>query len=216
VSFTESAALPTVSLAVPEPAAVSPVALAEGEADGVGLALDVSEPAEPEAEPPVRTPVRASPMESSSPPPPDGDAVAVSEEDAEADGAGVALSSEPESGEEVLPAEPVASEDPGEPPVSADFRADFCVSAACASEDADGEGVAESPPEALAEGEGLAEAVGESSSAATQSLYSSAVRLRDDVAEGWSAASASVGVNPIPMRTAVGIAATAIALPAGI
>ncbi len=43
-------------------------------------------------------------------------------------------------------------------------------------------------------------------------MNSSAVRLRDD---GWSSAWASVGVKPIPISTAVGIAAMAIAFPAG-
>lgn len=52
--------------------------------------------------------------------------------------------------------------------------------------------------------------------ASTQALYSSAVRLLDDGAP-WSfpSARARVGVNPSPMRTAVGIAARAIALPVG-
>ncbi|GGT36260.1 hypothetical protein GCM10010254_65720 [Streptomyces chromofuscus] len=47
---------------------------------------------------------------------------------------------------------------------------------------------------------------------ARQSSYSSAVRL---LGAGRSSARASFGVNPIPMRIAVGIAATAIARPAG-
>ncbi|CAM5337707.1 hypothetical protein SALBM311S_08892 [Streptomyces alboniger] len=69
-----------------------------------------------------------------------------------------------------------------------------------------------SSPLAEVEGDGLADGEAPSSSAARQSLYSSAVRLLD---AGWSSASARVGVSPIPMRTAVGIAARAIALPAG-
>jgi hypothetical protein len=112
------------------------------------------------------------------------------DEEADADGVGSALSSEPESDEEVLP------------------------------EDAEAEGVgfAVSPDlSALAEavGDGVADALAPSSepvTAATQSLYSSAVRLFDDP---WSSARASVGVNPIPIRTAVGIAAMATAFPAG-
>ena len=68
----------------------------------------------------------------------------------------------------------------------------------------------------LARVDGDAEASASSSSAATQSLYSSAVRL---LAVGLVALSlsacASVGVKPMPIRTAVGIAARAIALPAG-
>lgn len=64
-----------------------------------------------------------------------------------------------------------------------------------------------------ADGDGVGDADAPSSSmAARQSLYSSAVRLFE---LGCSSARASVGVNPMPMRTAVGIAAMAIALPAG-
>jgi hypothetical protein len=66
--------------------------------------------------------------------------------------------------------------------------------------------------EAEAEGDGEADGSSEPSSASTHFWYSSAVRLLD---EGWSSACASVGVSPIPMRTAVGMAARAIALPAG-
>lgn len=58
----------------------------------------------------------------------------------------------------------------------------------------------------------------ESSSAATQSLYSSIVRLLSvlaDDAEGLLSATANVDVTPIPMRTAVGMAAMTMALPAG-
>lgn len=113
------------------------------------------------------------------------------EADADGVGVGVALSSEPESDEEESP-EPEPESEP-EPEVA----------------DGDGVGVASSES-----GEELAEADGEAlpSSAAMQSLYSSAVRL---FAVGASSARASVGVNPMPMRTAVGIAAMAIALPAG-
>lgn len=76
----------------------------------------------------------------------------------------------------------------------------------------------------LAEGDGVGEAdsspldsLSESSRAATQSLYSSAVRLLEVGAAGVSlSAMASVDVKPMPMSTAVGIAAMAIALPAGL
>jgi hypothetical protein len=67
-----------------------------------------------------------------------------------------------------------------------------------------------------AEGDGVADASllssVSSSSASTQSLYSSIVRF---FADGLSSARASVGVKPMPMRIAVGIEAMAIALPAG-
>lgn len=85
--------------------------------------------------------------------------------------------------------------------------------------------VAPSPPSpssaaspALAEADGVGEAEASScepSSAATQSLYSSAVRLLADGADALLSATACVDVKPMPMRTAVGIAAMAIALPAG-
>jgi hypothetical protein len=113
--------------------------------------------------------------------------------EADGDGVGVASASEPESDEEEPPEpEPEPESDP-EP------------------EEAEGDGVT---VVSSAEGDGLAEADGEAlpSSAATQSLYSSAVRL---FAVGASSACASVGVKPIPISTAVGIAARAIALPAG-
>ncbi|CAM5342780.1 hypothetical protein STENM223S_04826 [Streptomyces tendae] len=74
------------------------------------------------------------------------------------------------------------------------------------------------PASPVAEGEGVGDSDGSfpaSSRAATQSLYSSAVRLLEGGAASLPSARASVGVNPIPMRTAVGIAAMAIALPAG-
>jgi hypothetical protein len=169
------------------------------EADGVGLALGVEL-----SPPPVKMPVIASPMSSSRPPPPlladaEGLGVAVSPLDvsllelADADGEGVALSSEPESDEEVLP-EPES----------------FEVSA-----EADGEGVALSADSlelAEADGDGEAE---ESSSAATQSLYSSAFWAFVVAVDPPLSASASDDVKPMPTMTAVGIAAMAIALPAG-
>ncbi|CAM5587649.1 hypothetical protein SFUMM280S_08260 [Streptomyces fumanus] len=52
-------------------------------------------------------------------------------------------------------------------------------------------------------------------SASTHAWYSSAVRLLEFAAGSLPSARASVGVSPIPMRTAVGIAARAIAFPAG-
>jgi hypothetical protein len=128
-------------------------------------------------------------------------------EEADGEGVGSAPSSEPE---------PDASD---EPDVSEEFEEELL------SEDPEeSEEFEESEPslssDALveAEGDGVADASlpsPESSRAATQSLYSSAVRLFD-VDGDLSSARASVGVNPMPMRTAVGIAAMAIALPAGI
>ncbi|GGN77097.1 hypothetical protein GCM10011579_058970 [Streptomyces albiflavescens] len=175
-------------------------ALALAVADGVGLELAVESP------PPVRTSLIALPMVSSTLPLlADAEGVGVDvplsadvsdvldlsdvlDEEADADGVGSALSPEPESDEEVWP------------------------------EDAEAEGVGSAVSLDLlaeAEGDGVAEALAPSSepvTAATQSLYSSAVRLFDDP---WSSARASVGVNPIPIRTAVGIAAMATAFPAG-
>ncbi len=201
----------TVSDALEEPSEdVSLPALAEADAVGVGVALAVLPDFD---EPPVRIPVMASPMLSSRPPllaVAEGVAVAVLPDEplvsadllAEADGVGVAaLSSEPESDEEVLPE-----------PESSDFDPSV----------AEGEGVASSLEEsadslALVDGvaEGVALAV-DLARAATQSLYSSAVRLFDD-GEGVDPLSASAreDVKPIPMMTAVGIATVAIALPAG-
>jgi hypothetical protein len=166
----------------------------DAEADGVGVAL----PCEPE--PPERTPSIAFPMVPSSPPPEeaDGDGVdvplPVELPDALAedpDGDGVALSSEPESDEEALPLSDVLSED------------------------AEGVGVGVSADlDALAEadGDGEDDASLEPSWASTHFWYSSAVRL---LAGEWSSARASVELTPIPMKTAVGIAARAMALPAG-
>jgi hypothetical protein len=108
-------------------------------------------------------------------------------EDEDADGVGLALSSEPESDEEVLPGDAEAD------------GVGFAV-----SEDA--------PALEEAEEDGEADASLEPARASTHFWYSSAVMLFDDP---WSSASASVGVSPIPMRTAVGIAARAMTLPAG-
>jgi hypothetical protein len=207
VSFT---VLPTVSVTflvvsltvsetlVPEDEE-SLLALAEADGVGVGLALDVEL-----SLPPVKMPVIASPMPSSRPPPLLADAeglgVAVSLLDvsllelSEADGVGVALSSEPESDEPALPESEESLDVPTED---------------------EGDGVALSAVSPLAEADGDGEAE-EPSCAVTQSLYSSAVRLFDDGdVEPPLSASASEDVNPIPMRTAVGIATVAIALPAG-
>jgi hypothetical protein len=181
------------------------VALAEADAVGVGVALAVESELD---EPPVRMPVMASPMLSSRPPllaDAEGVAVAVPPDEplesadllAEADGVGVAaLSSEPESDEEVLP------------------ESAFASSVAVA------EGVAVSLDESadsLALVDGVAEGPAvDSARAATQSLYSSAVRLFDvgEVVDPLSAR-AREDVKPIPTITAVGIATVAIALPAG-
>lgn len=126
-------------------------------------------------------------------------------------GVGSAASSEPESDEEESSAE---SE---EPEVSEELSEEPEESEESWPEEADGVGSAVSSlsVDSLALGDADAEA--SSSSAATHSLYSSAVRLLDVgfVALSLSAC-ASVGVKPIPIRTAVGIAARAIALPAGI
>jgi hypothetical protein len=181
------------------------VALAEADAVGVGVALAVESELD---EPPVRIPVMASPMLSSRPPllsDAEGVAVAVLLDEplesvvllAEADGVGVAVSSsEPESDdpEEVLPE-------------SASFEADADGVASSLEESAD----------SLADADGVAEGLAvDSASAATQSLYSSAVRLLDDgEAVAPLSARASEDVKPNPMITAVGIATVAIALPAG-
>jgi hypothetical protein len=149
----------------------------------------------------------------------EGDGVAEAEGDA-------ASSSEPESGEEAVLATPSSAPARSAALDCADRSGD---------EDADGAGSAEaslsapsvpfasffSSPAApsLAEADGVGEAEEASlsfSSAATQSLYSSAVRL---LAVGTGvlllSASASEDVKPSPTITAVGIAAMAIALPAG-
>jgi hypothetical protein len=202
VSFSVSVTFSVVSLTVPEAFVPSEAAvLALAEADGAGVELAVSSG--------VRIFLMASPTPSGS----SGFVVladaegagvdaalsaalpdVLAEEDAE--GAGVALSPEPESGEEVLPG-------------------------AADSDDAEGAGVAWSEDAlalalalALAEADGVA--VADASlpfTASTHAWYSSAVRVLD---VAWSSAWASVGTKPIPMRTAVGIAAMAIALPAGI
>jgi hypothetical protein len=135
----------------------------------------------------------------------EGDGVAAvsppSEEDllAEGDGVGSALSPEPESGEE------------GEPPVS--------LSALPSEPPGDAEGLGSAvlsfPEDAPSLVEGDGEADVPFSIAATQSLYSSAVRLLGEGDELLLSATASDAVNPMPIRTAVGIAAMAIALPAG-
>jgi len=193
-----------VSEALLEESEESFVADAEGEGDADGEAALLDE----ESSPPVKMPVMASPMSLSTlsllldgegvaveaPSDVDVDLLAV----AEGVGVGSALSSEPESGEEVLP-------------VSDDFDADGLGSSVDLSVDLS-VGV---PLLVEADGDGVAEALALASSpvtAATQSLYSSAVRLLE---EEWSSAFARVGVSPMPIRTAVGIAARAIALPAG-
>lgn len=112
---------------------------------------------------------------------------------AEAEGVGSASSSEPESDEEVSPSPEVAVAE-GLGSVSS----------------ADSEALAEADGVALADASVPSSAPSRSS---TQAWYSSAVRLFEVV--GWSSALASVGVRPMPMRTAVGMAAKAIALPAG-
>jgi len=82
--------------------------------------------------------------------------------------------------------------------------------------EADGVGCAATDCEAPAEADGDGVADGSVASfepvrASTHFWYSSAVRL---LGAGWSAARASVELRPMPMRTAVGIAARAI-FPAG-
>lgn len=204
VFLTVSVTLPVVSLTVSDVllSVVSLVALAEAEADGVGLAVALAV----ESVPPVKMPVIASPMVPSRSPPlladADGAVVAVSPPPLLcagllADGVGVdpALSPEPESGEEVLSGD-----------------ADALAEGVASGLSADAEALAEEEAEeAEAEGVGSAD-VPLPSTASTHFWYSSAVRLLEDE---WSSAWASVGVNPIPMRTAVGIAAMATAFPAG-
>jgi hypothetical protein len=178
--------------------------VADAEAVGDGVAEGVAEEPEPDPDPPpVRTPVMVSPIVCSRfPPLAEADGAGVDAPppddvpDELFDGVGVALSPEPESGEEAVPEvlpEPACgdAEDVGSG-VSADF-----------------EGLAEADDD----GEGEVEASLELSRASTHFWYSSTVRFLDD--GEWSAALASVGVSPIPMRTAVGIAARAIAFPAG-
>jgi hypothetical protein len=217
VSLTGSEAsevsLPAVSVeseVSEEPEAASSLALAEGV--GVGLALSSA------AEPPVKTPVIASPMSSSRLPPlseAEGLGVAVSPDWAslvllaEGVGVGSAPPSEPESDEEESPAEPEESEDP-----ESSEEPEESEESSPAEADADGVGSAASSLSVDSSAPGDAEA--SSSRAATHSLYSSAVRLLDvGFVELLLSACARVGVKPIPIRTAVGIAARAIALPAG-
>ncbi|MFE0326659.1 hypothetical protein ACWEWI_30115 [Streptomyces sp. NPDC003753] len=199
-------------MTVPDTSFDDPVSLgADVEAEGDGVAEGVTEEPEPDVEPPpVRTPVMASPIVSSRfPPLAEADGLGVDAPPPEDvpdvlfDGVGAALSPEPESGEEVVPdvlsevfpelafgdAEDVGSG------VSADLEG-------LAEADDDGDGEAEASLESL-----------ELSRASTHFWYSSTVRFLDD--GEWSAALASVGVSPMPMRTAVGIAARAIAFPAG-
>jgi hypothetical protein len=205
VPLTVPATFPVVSLTVSDRsfgASVPFVADAEAEGDDVAEGL-AAEP-EPDPEPPVRTPVMASPIVPSrfpplaeadglgedAPPPEDVPDVLL-------DGVGSALSSEPESDEEVLP----------------DVVSDAFPELPCGDAEDVGSGVSadfEGLAEADDDGDGEDE---ESSRASTHFWYSSTVRLLDDGV--WSAARASVGVSPIPMRTAVGIAARAIAFPAG-
>ncbi|MFD0509236.1 hypothetical protein ACFQ0G_52970 [Streptomyces chiangmaiensis] len=171
--------------------------VAEAEADGVGAALDD----ELEPEPPPRMPERVSPTVPSRSPPPaeaDGAGVDVPPPDApeeDADGSGVPLSPEPESGEEAVPG------------VLSDGLS--------AEADAVGSGVsADLDALAEAEGDGEAEASLESwgSRASTHFWYSSTDMLLDGE---WSSALANAVLSPTPMKTADGIAARAIALPAG-
>ncbi len=122
---------------------------------------------------------------------------------AEGVGVGSASSSEPESGEE-------------SDPLSASSSASG-ASWAGAEPVGSAEGSsASSEALSLAVADGVGDALASPSSAfsmaSKHSLNSSAVRFLDD---GWSSAWASVGVKPIPIRTAVGIAAMAIAFPAG-
>jgi hypothetical protein len=183
--------------------------LAEADADAVGVGVALAVESEFD-EPPVRMPVTASPMVSSRLPllaDAEGVAVAVEPDDvlpdspdllaeAEAVGVGVDLSSEPESDESVVP--------------------ESFVPESVAVADGDASSLDESE-DSLADVDGVAEGLAvESASAATQSLYSSAVRLFDDgeVVAPLSAR-ASEDVKPNPMITAVGIATVAIALPAG-
>jgi hypothetical protein len=195
---------------------VSLLAVASGvaEADGVGLGVVL--------EPPVKMLPRASPMVPSRPPSwlalADGVGVGVSlvpepepldvPFDPEDDVLDVPFSPEPESDEE---------DEPEEPEVA------FCVEGVAGAAGLAEPlllslvSFAESLPLAEADGEGEAEALFlEPSSAVTQSLYSFAVRLlAGDADELLLSARASEDVTPSPMKTAVGIATVAIALPAG-
>jgi hypothetical protein len=116
--------------------------------------------------------------------------------DGEADGAGADSSSVPESDAEERSEESDVAESPGVDSVLSPLSSSTESASELSEADGDGESDVAAP----------------SSRAATQSWYSSAVRLLE---AGWSSALASVGVKPIPMSTAVGIAARAIALPAG-
>jgi hypothetical protein len=215
VSDVPEVSLPDESDEPVEPDDVSSPAL--GDSDGVGLAVS-SEP-----EPPVKIPVIVSPISSSRLPPladAEGLDVAVSPDWsspdllADGDGVGSAASPEPESDDEEVPEPEDPEED--EPEVSEESAEseDPEPEESWSPSEADGLGFASSSlPVASALSEGDAEAP---SRAATHSLYSSAVRLFDDVLAVLSlSATARLAVNPIPMRTAVGIAAMAIALPAG-
>ncbi|GAA3883155.1 hypothetical protein GCM10022207_57710 [Streptomyces lannensis] len=194
VSLTVSVTFSVVSFTAPDK---DESFVAEAEADGAGLVLD--DELEPEWEPP-RTPDRVSPMVPSRPPPSeaDGSGVDVPPPDApveDVDGLGVPSSSEPESDEEVLP---------GVPSDGLSAEADDVGSGVSADSDALAE----------ADGDGEAEASLESwgSRASTHFWYSSTDMLLDGE---WSSARANAVLIPTPMKTAVGIAARAIALPAG-
>lgn len=173
----------------------------EAEADGLGLGVSSA------FSPGVKTSLMASPICSSR-------FLSVSDGDgagsvsaacppavAEGVGAGSALSSEPESGEESdpLPASFCGASSAGAEPLGS---AEGSLSSSEALSLAVADGV----------GDALASPFSAFSMASRHSLNSSAVRFLDD---GWSSAWASVGVKPIPIRTAVGIAAMAIAFPAG-
>jgi hypothetical protein len=190
---------------------------AEGfdDADGVGVALVLDEELEGELaeeldEPPPRRLPTVSPRPPSRPPPlaedPEDDVEGVLDADdlgadcaagaPDADGLGAAVFVEPESVEDV--------------PVPL-----------CAGLDAEGAGLAGLAVSLAlfdADGDGLAE-LSLPSSAVTQFLYSSAVMLFEVEGDGDAvllfAARASEDVKPMPMRTAVGMATDAIALPLG-
>jgi hypothetical protein len=147
---------------------------------------------------------------SRSPPPAEADGLGVAEPlpedfpDVVPEGVGVALSPEPEPGEEVcseLLSEPVPDDLSAEAEgVGFAVSADFFPPVPLAEADGDGDGEVSleswEPPRA-----------------STHFWYSSALRV--GLADGWSSARANAVLSPTPMKTAVGIAARAIALPAG-
>jgi hypothetical protein len=176
-------------------------------ADGVGVADGSAVGVSDSFSPGVKMSSSALPMSSRTLPVSDGVGVGVdappSADSAGAlvdgDGLGSGLSSEPESGEEPLSVAPSSAGSSSEAPSSSPD--------AGALVEAEGDGVAEGSFSSS-----VSSALSLASSASTQSLYSSIVRFFED---GLSSAWASVGVNPMPMRIAVGIEAMAIALPAG-